>query len=65
MQGGRRRFRPLISSSSSPDLIRGSPQPPESAGIPGSSPGMTMKRRALRPRSLCVEPLVLIRQSPA
>jgi hypothetical protein len=36
-----------FSSPSSPDLIRGSPQAPESVGIPGSGPGMTMKRRPL------------------
>jgi hypothetical protein len=38
-------WRQDFSSSSSPDLIRGAPQPTESAWIPGSSPGMTMMGR--------------------
>jgi hypothetical protein len=44
--------RPDSLSSSSPDVIRGSPQPKESAWFPGSSPGMTRMERCVRPQKL-------------
>jgi len=53
-------WRPSIRTSSCPDLIRASPQPPESEGITGSSPAMTTARCGVSGKTFLRQILILM-----